>query len=370
MGPARSVLPSFAVALAAALSACVSAGDHELLKKELTGTRTRLEKERDAARTDSFERQKVIDRQKAELAVMAKKLEDHTATMMERDRRIAERLQQLPQEKERVRLMVEQLDALEEALMREKSVSQLADERAAGLEKALAALRDEFGKAQTRVTALEAELAGEQAAAAALRTQVATLTRERDELQRQTEDMQAALADLLKRKQEADARIAEFRNLVSRFQKLIDAGKLRVKIVDGRMIVELATDVLFSSGSAALSRDGKAAIAEVAGILATIPDRKFQVEGHTDNVPIRTEQYPSNWELAAARSLTVVKTMLDNGMPGDRISAASFGDSRPALANDSPEGKRGNRRIEIVLVPDLSSLPGFDELNKAAAGRL
>ena len=150
------------------------------------------------------------------------------------------------------------------------------------------------------------------------------------------------------------------------FQSLIDAGKLKVEIVDGRMVVVLASDVLFASGSANLSRDGKSAIGEVAALLADIPDRKFQIEGHTDNVPIRTAVYPSNWELASARALTVLKTMLEAGMPADRISAASFGDSKPARDNETPEGKAANRRIEIVVTPDLSTLPGFEELNRVA----
>jgi chemotaxis protein MotB len=101
--------------------------------------------------------------------------------------------------------------------------------------------------------------------------------------------------------------------------------------------------------------------------LSAIPDRKFQVEGHTDNVPIRTEQFPSNWELASARALTVLKTMVDAGMPAARVSAASFGDSKPAASNDSSDGKAQNRRIEIVVVPDLSTLPGFEELQKAGS---
>jgi chemotaxis protein MotB len=69
--------------------------------------------------------------------------------------------------------------------------------------------------------------------------------------------------------------------LLGKFKKLIDAGKLKVKIVDGRMVVELATDVLFDSGSAKLSDAGKAAIVEVSQVLATIGERSFQVEGHT-----------------------------------------------------------------------------------------
>ncbi|MBF5045858.1 OmpA family protein [Aggregicoccus sp. 17bor-14] len=177
-------------------------------------------------------------------------------------------------------------------------------------------------------------------------------------------EMTTALNELQQRKEEAEARMGEYRALLAKFRGLIDAGKLKVRIVEGRMVVVLASDVLFPSGSASLSKEGKAAVGEVATLLASIPRRQFQVEGHTDNVPIATAQYPSNWELAAARALTVVKTMREVGMPPDRISAASFGDSKPAVPNDSAEGRAQNRRIEITIVPDLSTLPGFDELQR------
>jgi len=194
-----------------------------------------------------------------------------------------------------------------------------------------------------------------------LNDRLASLVKDKAQLDASVEDMQSALKELQKAKAAADARINEFRALVGRFQSLIDAGKLRVKIVDGRMIVELATDILFSSGSARLSKEGKAAIAEVAQILTGIKDRRFQVEGHTDDVPMKGS---TNWDLAADRAIAVVLTMTEAGMPTDRVSAASFGEYRPTRPNDSAEGKQANRRIEIVIMPDLSSLPGFDELER------
>jgi chemotaxis protein MotB len=131
------------------------------------------------------------------------------------------------------------------------------------------------------------------------------------------------------------------------------------------MVVELATDILFPSASATLSKEGKAAIAEVAGLLGSIPDRRYQVEGHTDNVPVAARgQYKSNWDLASARALTVLQTMTEAGLAPERISAASYGEMHPTKPNDSNENKAANRRIEIVVVPDLSSLPGFDELQR------
>ncbi len=229
---------------------------------------------------------------------------------------------------------------------------------------------------RSRATGLEQALAQEQASLAslqeekaALETELATILKDRSRLESSVGEMQQALAELSKRKAEADARIAEYQNLLARFRPLIDAGKLRVKIVDGRMVVELASDVLFPSGSAKLSKEGRASIDEVAVLLAGIPDRNFQVEGHTDNVPIHTTAYPSNWDLAADRALNVVKAMVEAGMPAERISAASYGEAKPAQSNETPEGRAANRRIEIVVVPDLSSLPGFEELNRAAGGK-
>lgn len=223
----------------------------------------------------------------------------------------------------------------------------------AALQEALKAEQEKSKKLSGEVAELQNELAG--------------ILKDKSSLEGSVAEMRLALAELQRRKAEVDARVNEYKNLLSKFQSLIDAGKLRVKIVEGRMVVELATDVLFGSGSAKLSENGIGAINEVAGVLASIPDRKFQVEGHTDNIPINTALYKSNWDLAAARAITVVKTMLEAGMPPARISAASFGDSRPIQSNATSEGRSANRRIEIVVVPDLSTLPGFEELKKVGA---
>lgn len=225
----------------------------------------------------------------------------------------------------------------------EKKSKDLGDE--------VARLRQSLDDAELAKKKVESELAG--------------VLKDRARLEESAEELRAALADARKRKAEADKRVAEYRNLLAKFKSLIDAGKLKVKIVDGRMVLALPTDVLFASGSAKLSEEGEKAIAEIAGVLATIKDRRFQVEGHTDNVPIRSRKYPSNWELAADRAVTVARTMTDAGMPGQSLSAASYGEFRPTTSNDTAEGREANRRIEIVLVPDLSSLPGFDELKEA-----
>lgn len=198
-----------------------------------------------------------------------------------------------------------------------------------------------------------------------LEEQMMSAAKDRGQLKNTVEEMRKALDEMRAREEEQKKRLQEFQDLTARFKKLIDAGTLSVRIIDGKMVVSLGSDVLFSSGSAKLSAQGTQTIKEISAQLANI-GKSYQVEGHTDDVPIATAMFPSNWELASARALTVVKTMIDAGMPTERVSAASFGKFHPIADNKTKEGKASNRRIEIVIVPDLSSLPGYEELQKVS----
>lgn len=223
------------------------------------------------------------------------------------------------------------------------------------------------------VSELETQVANEKASNEESRRVIADLeqkllanAKDRGQLQSSLEEMRKALEEMRQRQAEERKRLKEFQDLTRRFKKLTDAGTLSVKIIDGKMVVSLGSDVLFPAGSAKLSKEGQQAIAEVTAQLKSIPEKRYQVEGHTDNVPISTATFPSNWELASARAVNVVKTMIENGMPAERVSAASFGDTYPVMPNDTPEMKAANRRVAIVIVPDLSSLPGYEELQKVA----
>ncbi len=197
-----------------------------------------------------------------------------------------------------------------------------------------------------------------------LQDKLLVTAKDRGALKTSLDEMKKAMDEMRQRQAEQKARLQEFEDLTKRFKKLTDAGALSVQIVDGKMVVSLGSDVLFPSGSARLSQAGEAAIKEVTAQLTAIPTKIYQVEGHTDNVPISTAIFPSNWELASARALNVTRTMIAQGMPSNRVSAASFGDTQPVKSNDTPEGKAANRRIAIVVVPDLSTMPGYEELNK------
>ena len=232
-----------------------------------------------------------------------------------------------------------------------------ANSKIAGLETDKASLSTSLKEQQERVQELTVRIAR-------LNAEMSSTSKDKSRLESSVQEMTAALAELEKRRAAAEARVEEYRSLLRRFQALIDAGKLKVRIIEGRMVVVLNTDILFASGSATLSKDGKAAIAEVAQVLAGISDRSFQVEGHTDNQPISTAQFPSNWELASARAINVVKAMIEAGLPSNKVSAASFGEGHPTGSNSTKEGRAQNRRIEITIVPDLSALPGFEELKR------
>ena len=200
-----------------------------------------------------------------------------------------------------------------------------------------------------------------------LEQKLVAVTKDRGQLKSSLDEMKQAMAEMRARQAEERKRLKEFEDLTKRFKALTDAGTLSVKIIDGKMVVSLGSDVLFGSGSAKLSAAGHQAIKEVTTQLAAIPGKSYQVEGHTDNLPIATAAFPSNWELASARALNVTRAMIDSGMPAARVSAASFGDTHPVQANETTEGKAANRRIAIVVVPDLSTMPGYDELNKLSS---
>jgi chemotaxis protein MotB len=232
-----------------------------------------------------------------------------------------------------------------------------AEKREKGHQETITKLEDALRAETARVKELELQIAS-------LIAEKVALTADKSKLAASQAQLTKALRELEERKVAAEKRVAEYRDLLGRFKALIDAGKLSVRIIDGQMVVELATDVLFPSASAALSPEGLAAVTEVAKILATIPGRRFQIAGHTDNIPIRTGKYPSNWYLAFDRAHSVLQAMVTAGLPNTTISASSYGEFRPTAGNDTDEARAKNRRIEIIVVPDLSQLPGAEELQK------
>jgi chemotaxis protein MotB len=172
--------------------------------------------------------------------------------------------------------------------------------------------------------------------------------------------LQERLQSLAAVEQEVRDRNRIYEEVIGRFRSLIDGGQLAVSIDRGRMVIQLPQDILFPSGSATLSADGTRTLSEVASVLATLEGRAFQVEGHTDNVPISTAQFPSNWELSSARALSVVRVLVQGGVPAESLSGAGYGEYQPVASNDDRDSRRLNRRIEIVMLPNLDVIAGTE----------
>lgn len=133
--------------------------------------------------------------------------------------------------------------------------------------------------------------------------------------------------------------------------------KIQVTELAGLVTVRLPEKVLFPSGSAKIHKDGLVELKKVADVLKDIQGKVFRVGGFTDDVPIKTAQFPSNWELSTARALAVVHYFESLGIPGAQLAATGFGKFQPSVPNDSPEHKAQNRRIEIGLGPAPSAMP-------------
>lgn len=195
-----------------------------------------------------------------------------------------------------------------------------------------------------------------------LESQYNTAVSERDAAQAERD---AAKNDLQEMKEKNRKRLENFSKVYEELLKVEGKNLAKVKIEDGRAVLELDSDVLFASGSAALTPAGVTAVQDIAKALTTGTDGKFQVEGHTDNDPIKnSKEFPTNWHLGADRAINVVSEMIKAGFPANRISAATFADTQPVGDNSTPEAKKANRRIEVVWVPELSEMLPYKKMMK------
>lgn len=176
-------------------------------------------------------------------------------------------------------------------------------------------------------------------------------------------EMQATEAELLelrKQREATERRLAAFKELTEKFRSLVDTGKLKVTFRQGQMVLELPSGVLFDSGQAKLSDGGKSALQEILDVLKDFKGRRFLIAGHTDNIPVKSRKFANNWFLSTARAVSVVLYMVEEAQfDATSVAAAGYGEFAPVAANDTDEGRAQNRRIEIILVPDLSELPGL-----------
>lgn len=162
-----------------------------------------------------------------------------------------------------------------------------------------------------------------------------------------------------------DSRLAEqqrkqnerMQTLVNTLNKVmmsfVKNGQVNVSRTNRGVVLDINASALFAPGGAALSATAQSTLTDVAKVMAD-GEQPIEVEGHTDNLPISTSIYPSNWELSSARASSVVRLFIDQGVAAKRLTAVGSADNHPVLSNDTPEGRTRNRRVTItVLTPEL-----------------
>jgi len=193
---------------------------------------------------------------------------------------------------------------------------------------------------------------------ASLRKQLSILNTALEASEKKDQDQQAVIKNLSQRLNAALAskvqELNQFRSeFFGRLRKIL-GGRSDIRVQGDRFIFQ--SEILFASGSAVLGIEGQQEMTKLAVALKeisqTIPGSinwVLRVDGHTDKLPIRTAQFPSNWDLSTARALSVVKFLISQGIPAQRLAATGFGQFHPLDTSDSPAALKRNRRIEMRL---------------------
>lgn len=133
-------------------------------------------------------------------------------------------------------------------------------------------------------------------------------------------------------------------------------SELKTTLTEEGLLITIANDILFDSGSAEVKPEDKQIAVEISRLLVMNPPRNIIISGHTDNVPIHNSKFSSNWELSVMRAVNFMKLLLENKQLDPRwFSAKGYGEFKPIASNATPEGRMKNRRVEILVVPNTTT---------------
>ncbi|MEZ4371154.1 MAG: OmpA family protein [Polyangiaceae bacterium] len=235
-----------------------------------------------------------------------------------------------------------------------------------------AATRAELEEAKKRVAALEAKLQAMGVNMDELNKQLEAEGAEKARLSASLDETTRALAEYKARAAQLERIKQRFELLRQKLEKLTTLG-LKVSIRRNRMVISLPGDVLFASGKDKLRKEGVEVLNQVAQVIrndSTLSKRFFQVAGHTDDVALKGGQFKDNWGLSAMRAREVLVYLVSptdakgggGGLDPTRLHAAGYGETDPIEANDTDEHRQANRRVELVLMPDVSEMLDLKEL--------
>jgi chemotaxis protein MotB len=223
-------------------------------------------------------------------------------------------------------------------------------------------MEEQVAQARSRATVCAAELNR-------LQGQLADLETVREELRKTSTEFQQQVSQ----KEQAMAALRSTHDqLIGELQQEIANKQIEVERVRDKLRVDMVEEILFDSGVAELKPAGAAVLKRIGTVLARGRDRGIEVQGHTDNVPIRgalTRRYATNWELSAARATNVARFLQDQaGVDPKLLSASAYAEHHPRGTNETDSGRRRNRRIEILLVPqELVAQPAGADAKAAPA---
>lgn len=195
-----------------------------------------------------------------------------------------------------------------------------------------------------------------------------------EQLNQQSERLNQQSAELSQKEkdlQEKERMLREMQAIIARQDELtkklnqtlrdalvgFNSDELTMEIRDGKVYVSMSDKLLFKSGSTTVEPKGVDALKALADVLNKNPDIQILVEGHTDNVPIKTPVFKDNWDLSVARATSITRMLNEKyGVAATRMTASGRGEYFPKASNDTPEGKAKNRRTEIILSPKLDEI--------------
>ena len=153
------------------------------------------------------------------------------------------------------------------------------------------------------------------------------------------------------------------RVLEERLAQEIQDKQVKLEMMEKGLVITFLADVLFDSGKASIRPEAYASLDKVARVLReNVPNLKLGIEGHTDDQPIKYSGWKSNWELSAARALSVLHYLIDEkGISPQRLKPSACGEYQPVASNDTKEGRHLNRRVEVVILPDATKVKGASE---------
>jgi chemotaxis protein MotB len=140
-------------------------------------------------------------------------------------------------------------------------------------------------------------------------------------------------------------------SLLNVMEPLVKGGQVKVTESNRGISIEIEASLLFAPAQAVLSKDSVSVLKEVGKVLAN-DTHQVQIEGHTDNLPIASSVFPSNWELSSARASSVTRLFVENGVAPKRIVVIGYADNRPVDNNDTPEGRAKNRRVKVMILAE------------------